>query len=284
MPPPVVLVRSVDLPRSGRRAVVISLNRPKRHNCFNMQVIRELSAAFRSVAEEVRRSAEAHGDGGGGHDLAAVVFTGEGRSFCAGADLTDPPSPLHQSSDLPHHLALNPVHHMGTVGVPVIAALKGHVVTGGFELALACDILVGDATTRFRDTHVKFGLAPCWGLSQRLQRRVGPGRAQMVSLGAGAVGGQQALGWGLLDDLAAEGTSALDRALEIADQIGTNNPAMVERYRRALVEGGAMDLARGLQRERELGMAHYVEVVGDNSTFEGAKDFMNDKERPRSKL
>ena len=106
----------------------------------------------------------------------------------------------------------------------------------------------------------------------------------MVSLGAGAVGAQQALGWGLLDDLAAEGTSALDRALEIADQIGTNNPAMVERYRRALVEGGAMDLARGLQRERELGMAHYIEVVGDNSTFEGAKDFMNDKERPRSKL
>ena len=55
------------------------------------------------------------------------------------------------------------------------------VITGGFELALACDILVGNETTTFRDTHVKFGLAPCWGLSQKLQRRIGPGRAKLGS-------------------------------------------------------------------------------------------------------
>lgn len=84
MPPPVVLVRSVDLPRSGRRAVVISLNRPKRHNCFNMQVIRELSAAFRSVAEEVRRSAEAHGDGGGGTTWPPSCSPGRGGPSAPG--------------------------------------------------------------------------------------------------------------------------------------------------------------------------------------------------------
>lgn len=59
--------------------------------------------------------------------IAAVIFTGAGNSFCAGADLSGPPNPLHQSSDLPHHLRWNPVHQMGRVGVPIIGALRGHV-------------------------------------------------------------------------------------------------------------------------------------------------------------
>ena len=59
--------------------------------------------------------------------LAAIIFTGSGKSFCAGADLSNPPNPLHQSSDLPHHLRWNPVYQMGRVGVPIIGVLKGHV-------------------------------------------------------------------------------------------------------------------------------------------------------------
>lgn len=70
---------------------------------------------------------------------------------------------------------------MSLLQVPLIGALQGQVITGGFELALACDILVGDKTVIIRDTHVKFGLAPCWGLSQNLQRRVGPGRAAKLA-------------------------------------------------------------------------------------------------------
>ena len=53
---------------------------------------------------------------------------------------------------------MNPTYHMKRIAVPIVGALKGHVITGGFELALACDILIGDSTTKFRDTHVKFGL------------------------------------------------------------------------------------------------------------------------------
>lgn len=158
------------------------------------------------------------------------------------------------------------------------------MITGGFELALACDILLGDSTTTFRDTHVKFGLAPCWGLSQRLARRIGPGRARIVSLSARPITSERAYEWGLLDEIVAgDGENpVLDRAIELADAVASNNALMVRRYKRAMVEGSNMDHGKGLQRERELALSHYLEVVGDGSTFEGAKEFITDDSRPRS--
>ena len=282
-PSPPVLVRSVELPSSDHIAVIVSLNRPEKKNCFDIKVVQNLAATFRDINREVREQQLQQSDDGEGR-IAAVILTGEGSSFCAGADLSNPPSPLDASSDLPHHLHNNPVHQMSLCRIPIIAALKGYVITGGFELALACDILVGDSSTLFRDTHVKFGLAPCWGLSQKLQRRVGPGRAKMISLSACKVKAQQAFDYGLLDELVPAGTASIDRAVEVADQIASNNMAMVQRYLRAIHEGGSTDLAKGLQRERELGIAHYIEAVGDGSTFESANDFITNETRPRSKL
>ena len=173
---------------------------------------------------------------------------------------------------------------MSRVGVPIIAALKGHVITGGFELALACDILIGDITTTFRDTHVRFGLAPCWGLSQKLTRRIGPGRAKIVSFTAQPLRADKAHEWGLLDEIVESSKSkdaVLDRAIELTDAISTNNSLMVRRYKRAIEEGAGMNHQKGQQRERELGLAHYLEIVGDGSTFEDAKEYVKGSNRPR---
>jgi len=91
--------------------------------------------------------------------------------------------------------------------------------------------------------------------------------------------------WGLLDELVTNnsGQTSLDRAITIADSIGLQNQTMVRRYKRALEEGGAMELSKGLQRERELGLAHYLEVVNDGQTFQSARKFINDDQRPRIK-
>lgn len=296
----IVLTSRIPLPNSDKCALLITLNRPHKKNCFNTQVCHKLAQIFHHVAEEVQgydhncnttdddEQQQDEDDNEG--QLATIILKGAGKSFCAGADLSNPPNPLHQSSDLPHHLQHNPVHQMNRVGIPIIGALRGHVITGGFELALACDVLLGGTTTIFRDTHVKFGLAPCWGLSQKLARRIGPGRAKIVSLGAVVVRAERAYEWGLLDELIDEGDSSTDddndavlnRAIELSDRIASNDPIMVRRYKRAIVEGGSMALHNGLQRERELGIAHYLEVVGDGATFETAKEFISDDKRPRA--
>ena len=271
----VVTTESIDLPQSGSKAIIVSINRPTKNNCFNTEVVEALAKIFSNIA-----------DNWNDDDLAAVIFTGKGRSFCAGADLSNPPNPLVQSSDLPECLAVNPVHHMSRIAVPIIGALQGHVITGGFELALACDILVADETTKFRDTHVKFGLAPCWGLSQKLSKRIGPGRAKLVSYSAKPVPAELAYRWGLVDELVSseDERTSLDRSIAIADSIGAHDLKMVRRYKKALEEGGKMEFGKGLQRERELGIAHYLETMSDESSFENAKEFIRDDERPGSKL
>lgn len=274
--PPSVLTETVALPKSSANAIIVTINRPSQLNCFNTEVVRSLARIFANIAD----NQDGHYD-----ETAVVIFTGNGESFCAGADLSNPPNPLEQSSDLTEHLLNNPVYQMSRIEVPIIGAVKGYVITGGFELALACDILVGDETTKFRDTHCKFGLAPCWGLSQKLQRRIGPGRAKLMSYSTRPIDSKLAYDWGLLDELVLKSTeeTSLGRAISIADSIGSQNHTMVKRYKRALEEGGAMECAKGLQRERELGLAHYLEVLNDGQTFQSAKGFIEGEERPRIK-
>ena len=124
-------------------ALLITLNRPAKKNCFNTQLCRELATVFYNIANEIEgydhihitTTTNANGSSDAGSSsssrrrrrIAAVLFTGAGQSFCAGADLTDPPNPIHQSSDLSHHLRYNPVYQMSRVGVPIIGLLRGHV-------------------------------------------------------------------------------------------------------------------------------------------------------------
>ena len=140
----VVLTTRIPLPQSDEEALLVTLNRPEKKNCFDTRVCHQLATIFYDAANEIRSYDDApmHDDDDDNDDddgrrrrLAAIVLTGAGKSFCAGADLSNPPNPLHQSSDLLHHLRWNPVHQMGRVGVPIIGALRGHVSCCGSRSA-----------------------------------------------------------------------------------------------------------------------------------------------------
>ena len=95
----VVLTKRIPLPNSDKEVLIITLNRPSKKNCFNTRLCHELAAIFNNVANEVQSyDAILHNDDNDQQKLAAVILTGAGKSFCAGADLSAPPNPLHQVS------------------------------------------------------------------------------------------------------------------------------------------------------------------------------------------
>ena len=147
---------------------VLTLNRPQAMNALS----RDLMAALADTVDALEADPA----------VRVLVLTGAGRAFCAGLDLKELGSGSGTLGRGDSGVAdKDPVAALGRFTGPVIGAINGAAVTGGFELALACDVLYAGTSARFADTHARIGIAPAWGLSQKLPRAIGPYRAREVS-------------------------------------------------------------------------------------------------------
>jgi len=164
----------------SERVAVITMNRPHARNALN----KELQDA---LVREVQR---ADGD----EDVDVVVLTGADPAFCAGIDLTRfADSSALDEGRYPWHGPFPPRRKL------LIGAVNGPAVTGGLELALACDFLVASEQATFADTHAKVGVMPGWGLAVLLPERVGFARAREMSASGRFVDAGLALRWGLVN-------------------------------------------------------------------------------------
>jgi enoyl-CoA hydratase len=183
-----------------------------------------------------------------------LILTGAGRAFCAGLDLKEIGSGQGSLGGSDGRPSGDPVAAIGRYPGPVIGAINGASVTGGFELALACDVLRASSNARFADTHARIGVAPGWGLSQKLSRAIGAYRAREVSFTGNWVGAEQAAAWGFVNRVLAP-DDLLPAARQLAlDMLGTL-PHMLTRYKAiindgwALAGGDAMALEKSRARE-----------------------------------
>ena len=162
---------------------MVVLDAPETLNAITRETLVALAAAFRALGEDA--------------SVRAVVVTGAGRrAFTTGIDLGD----AHRVFKMdPTDLANDVVHQMELLGsrrgVPVVGAVNGVAVNAGFEIALACDVLLCSPSAAFVDTHAKLGLLPSWGLSQKLPRIVGANVARMTSLTAAPLTATDARRW-----------------------------------------------------------------------------------------
>jgi enoyl-CoA hydratase len=234
---------------------VVTLNRPSARNAINEDLCHCLANIFRRLQtlENVR----------------VAVLTGSGKSFSAGIDLQNPVNAVRQASMAPEDRQVNPIHAMEDFDRPIIGAVNGAAITGGFELALACDILIGSSRALFRDTHTIVGVVPCWGLSQRLSRVIGPMRARMVSLTASPIDARTAEAWGLLtkivDDNSKDGklipasfSPLMCAAIDMARTIVSKNNIIVREYKETINNGYKLTLNDGLQLEQERALKQYA--------------------------
>ncbi len=184
---------------------LITLNRPERRNAINQALLVQLYDSLDQVASD--------------DAIKAAIITGNGKAFCSGIDLaclqTDNLfDPRGDGSDLPDVFR--------KCSKPVIGAVNGHSITGGFELALNCDFLIASENALFADTHAKVGIHPGWGMTQMLQQAVGQRLAKQFSLTCEFISVEKALQCGLVNEVVSADT-LLERAHEIAQMISQVN-------------------------------------------------------------
>jgi enoyl-CoA hydratase len=227
------LVR-VERPQPG--CALVMLNRPRARNALSLALRRELVRAF----EELRADPA----------LRAVVLTGAGEAFCAGLDLKELGASADPASAVVPQPDNDPVLAVTRFPWPVIGAINGVAITGGFELALACDVLVASSEARFADTHARVGVLPGWGLSQKLPRMIGSGRAKELSLTGNFLDAQRAEAWGLVNHVVPP-QDLLPRSLALAADMASALPEALSAYKRLIDDGAGLPLADGLRLERE---------------------------------
>lgn len=227
----------VEVEVAGRVALV-TLNRPEAMNALSKALRVELAAVMRAMESRA--------------DVGAVVLTGAGtRAFTAGLDLkelgADPAAMDDATGTAPD---ANPVKAVEQCAKPVIGAINGVAITGGFELALACDVLIASENARFADTHARVGIMPGWGLSQKLSRLIGIHRAKELSLSGNFLDAATAERWGLVNRVVpADALIPTARALA-ADMAGIE-PGFAAAYKKLIDDGFALPFGAAMALETE---------------------------------
>ena len=226
MSEPVILVE-----KSGAVATV-TLNRPTAMNALS----RELRTAIAETFEALEAD----------KDIRVAILTGAGKAFCAGLDLKE------LGSDTGGINATigdkDPVTSIGQFSGPVIGAINGVAITGGFELAIACDVLICSENARFADTHARVGILPGWGLSQKLSRAIGIYRAKELSLTGNFLSASQAADWGLVNRVV-PADELLSTCRKLADDMLSVVPECLPAYKKLIDDGFAASFQDGMALE-----------------------------------
>jgi enoyl-CoA hydratase len=194
------------------RIATVTLNRPERRNALNAPLRRALHETSRRLEQDP--------------EVDVVILTGADPAFCAGLDLTEFTT---DSSGLRDPSLLSDGRDRGPLGAhvkPIIGAINGVAVTGGLELALACDFLIASERARFADTHTRVGVLPGWGLTVLLPQAVGVRRAREMSVTGNYVDAELARSWGLVNHVVAH-EELLSTCRSLATAIVSNDQTAV---------------------------------------------------------
>ena len=259
MPEPVVRCEVHD-----HGLAIVTLNRPQALNALSRELLDRLAAAIDEIGADPR--------------VRVVILTGAGRAFCAGLDLKEIGAGRGSLGGGESPPAGDPVAALTRMAQPVIGAINGVAVTGGFELALACDVLIASHDARFADTHTRVGLASGWGLSQKLSRAVGIYRAREISLSARWVSAQQAADWGFVNRVVSP-EALMPEAQALAQEMLQAQGDMLVRYKSVINDGFALPFGEGMALERERARAFNARV--DAAEIERRREAVRDSNRRR---
>lgn len=215
------------------QVAVVTLNRPEKRNSINQALLTGLYDAIEEIASL--------------DTIRVAVITGNGKSFCSGIDL----SALATDNLFdPRGDGKGLVDIFSACTKPLIGAINGHAITGGFEIALNCDFLIASDKACFADTHAKVGIHPGWGMTQLLQQAVGQRRARQMSFTCEFIAAEKALQWGLVNEVVSPSV-LIPRAMALAKSICNVNPGWVDTIKTLIETRNRTSLETGLDTEKK---------------------------------
>jgi enoyl-CoA hydratase/carnithine racemase len=248
------------------RVLVLTLARPDALNAIDDALLAALHAALDGLDATLA---------GSPLEVRAVVLAGEGgRAFSTGMDLKERATFDDDALRAQRREIVRLVTRVHELPVPAVAAVEGFALAGGFELALACDLVVASRDAVFGLPEVGVGVFPGGGSTQTLTWAIGPARARDVILAGRRLTADEAERWGIVARVVAPG-DALGAAIELAERIAAGAPIAIRQARRAIASANRA-LADGIAGENAL----YEEVLVSADRREGFRAFA-EKRAPR---
>lgn len=232
--------------RDGPVAIV-TMNRPDALNALSRALRTEIVKTFSELAAD--------------DTVRVAILTGAGRAFTAGVDLKEAGQTGFALGadggeiDLAKGLSAFPW--------PIIGAINGFAITGGFELALMCDVLLASENAKFADTHARVGIMPGWGLSQKLSRLIGISRAKELSFSGNFLDAETSERWGLVNRVYAA-DDLLPAAVKLAHEMSTCDPTLLRNYKRIIDDGFATSFGDGQKLEVTRSAEHAAGVTAQS--------------------
>ena len=225
------------LTSNKNQVTTVTMNRPEALNALSEALRQELIEIFTDLATDPKTD--------------VVILTGTGRAFTVGLDLKelsdDDPGKAVTSTDL--------TDAMVNLNKPMIGAINGFAITGGFEIALMSDFLIAGPEAKFADTHTRVGIVPGWGLSQKLPRLIGLYRAKELSLTGNFLDADTAYAWGLVNRVV-DNDELLPLCQSLGEDIASTDAVTRKTMRQIIDQGWSTTLEAGLAIEKEANRAH----------------------------
>jgi enoyl-CoA hydratase/carnithine racemase len=234
----------------------IRLNRPEAMNALNDDTLAALGEMIETIEQNPR-------------DIRVLIVAGEGRAFCAGADLKERSLLSEQEVRRNLRKIREVFSALERLPQPTIAAINGYALGGGLELALSCDFRYAIREAKMGLTEVSLGIIPGAGGTQRLPRLIGPAKAKELILTGRKISAEQAYELGILSGMAEDQERLTDMTEALANEILANAPLAVYQAKFAIDKGLNVDLHTGMDIESKA----YEAIIPTKDRLEALQAF-----------